>query len=734
MKKQLILCGLVAASVGLAFASVDKLSFVKNDEVIKTIRINSIDNISYKGEEGAFTHLEVTDKDGSVTSYSLDGIDHLAYVKGLPENPISVEVEPHHACATVNITTSDPNAWYRFSGMPESELKNIPEDQWLDYLVEDDINYIYEVSAASDIELDETYLPRIFEQGSQKRDWFPPVIIGANTPIALAVYTATITDGEVVLTSEPELIRFTTKELYDLGVKFNFTFDVTSTTLTVKADPYHPEGGDADIPFAIELYSADQILSTSLPELVSNSLTQYENLVYNYGQTWDDVTFREHGEKTYTNRRQGDLWLAVAFGCEYGVATTDATYEWVEIPEAVVTDDCTFNVTFNQLSGSEGTFTITPSNPDTRYAAFLTESSRFEGEDAQTPSYYLANKVYMVNYMNTFQWPTTKYVHTGATELGSKDDVIDGKYLRTDVEYSLFVCGVDEVGGRTTEIKELRFSTSTTPKPSDELTFDIQFTNFNDNNNSNWYHSIDVTVTPSDPNAKYVINSHKMDATYFPEGMSDEEFMKKYIDASGAYLQLYDGEYKKSLSFSSEYQYPDGYVWNKYIVYVFGYDGGVTTPLYAYLVDTGTGEVTPYRIPETKPVVDTFDITFSNFNDNNNSNWYHSIDVTVKPSNPDAKYVINSHKMDATYFPEGMSDEEFMKKYIDASGAYLQLYDGEYKKSLSFSSEYQYPDGYVWNKYIVYVFGYDGGVNTPLYAYLVDTGTGEVTPYRVPEK
>ena len=174
MKKQLILCGLAAAVAGMAYATVDKLNFIKNDEVIKTILINSIDHLSYHGDTDGFTHIDVTSHDGSVTSYSLDGIDHVAYVNGLPENPVSVTVEPHHACATLHVTTSDPNTWYRFNGVPESELAGIPEDQWLDYLIEDDLNYIYDITVAYGYELDRSFLPNIFERGDKVRDWFPP--------------------------------------------------------------------------------------------------------------------------------------------------------------------------------------------------------------------------------------------------------------------------------------------------------------------------------------------------------------------------------------------------------------------------------------------------------------------------------------------------------------------------------------------------------------------------------
>ncbi len=94
MKKQFILCGIAAASVAIAFASVDKLNFVKNNEVIKSIDINSIDHVSYRGTDNEFTHLDVTAKDASVTSYSLEGIDHIAYQHGLAADALDFTYQP----------------------------------------------------------------------------------------------------------------------------------------------------------------------------------------------------------------------------------------------------------------------------------------------------------------------------------------------------------------------------------------------------------------------------------------------------------------------------------------------------------------------------------------------------------------------------------------------------------------------------------------------------------------
>ncbi len=590
MKKQImILCGLAAAA-GIAFASSEKINFIKDNEVLGSVRLESVDHISYGGDTGeGFTTLDVTRRSGAVTSVSLSSFDRMEYEPSLPANPLSVVVEPHHMCATLHVTVSEPGVWYRFSGMPVSELAGIPEEDWADYLVEDDIAYIYDVAAQYGQTLTPAKLPEIFEQGDQARDWFPMTIISDNTQIALVAYTATIEEGKIKVTTEPLYIPFTTKKIEDCGVRFNLSFDVTSTSLTVKADPYNPDGSESDIPYIISLYSPEDIVSQGLPALVGNTLSGLENMVYNYGMTWDDVTLRGHGEKTYTNRRQGDVWIAVAHGCEYGVATTDASYEAVEIPEATVTDDCTFDAVFTQTSGTEGTVTITPSNPDTRYAAFLVEKSKLE---STTPSMYLANKVYYINVMNTFQWPTTEYMHTGASTLSTYTDMIDGRILPADTEYAVLICGLTDDGTRTTEIKELTISTHA--QQMSDVTFDVTFGNFSRPND--WASYLDINVVPSDPDVTYVLEYQRKSSCKLLDYDNDVDFMNYFMDLNGPYTTLHKGEFGKTMAFSSNYDYEaGGYVFGSYIVFIFGYDGTPVTSLTAFEVDTATGTVTQIR-------------------------------------------------------------------------------------------------------------------------------------------
>lgn len=590
MKKPLvILCGLAAAA-GIAFASTEKINFIKGNEVLGSVRLENVDQIGYSGDTGnGFTTLDVTRRSGAVTSVSLSSFDRIEYEPSLPANPLSVIVEPHHMSATLHVTVSDPGVWYRFSGMPVSELAGIPNEDWADYLVQDDLDYIYDIAHQYGQTLTTSMLPQIFEQGDQTRDWFPSTIISDNTPIALVAYTATIENGKIKMTTEPLLISFTTKKIEDCGVRFNLSFDVTSTKLTVKADPYNPDGSESDIPYIISLYSPEEIVSEGLPALVGQTLANLEQMVYNYGLSWDDVTYRGHGEKTYTNRRQGDVWVAVAHGCEYGVATTDASYEAVEIPEATVTDDCTFDAVFTQTSGTEGTVTITPSNPSTRYAAFLVEKSKIE---STTPSMYLANRVYYINFMNTFQWATTDYMHTGATTLSTYTDMIDGRILPADTEYAVLICGLTDDGTRTTEIKELPVMTHS--QQVDDLKFDVTFSNFNCPNT--WTSYLDINVVPSDPDVTYVLEYQRKSYCKLFNYDNDLDFMNYYMEINGPYTTLHKGEFGKTMSFSSSYDYDaGGYVFDPYIVFIYGYDGAPVTSLTAFEVDAATGTVTQIR-------------------------------------------------------------------------------------------------------------------------------------------
>ena len=70
----------------------------------------------------------------------------------------------------------------------------------------------------------------------------------------------------------------------------------------------------------------------------------------------------------------------------------------------------------------------------------------------------------------------------------------------------------------------------------------------------------------------------------------------------------------------------------------FGYDGAQTSPLYVYSIDTATGKAELIRGPKDEAL--SFSINPGAFDDN--STWSHFLEVTVTPSDPNAKYVFQS--------------------------------------------------------------------------------------------
>lgn len=709
MKKQFVLSGLVAAAC-IAYASTEKIRLIKDGSVLNSVRVEKIDHIGYSGDGEGYNTIDIYTLDGDKTSVSLDEVDHIEYVAPLPANPLSVEVEPHHMCATLHITVSDPDAWYRVAGVPTRMLDGVDQAEWADIIAAADIRLVKSIAESYGRPLSSFPMSSIFHQGELTRDWFPDVVIDANTPISLVAYTAVLNGEEVEITTEPLLINFTTKEIVDLGVKFDLTADLTSNAITVKADAQD----SSDIPFVIELYSPADVEANGLPALMRSSLQNLEGLVYNYGKTWDDVTFRGHGEKSWANLRLGERWVAVAFGCEYGVATTQPSVATFTVPSPVVTDECVFEVTAEQLSPSEMALSVVPSSTDTRYAAFLVD-----GDNLGDPAEWVANKIYWINTMNTFQWDTTDFIHTGEAVLSTHDDMIGGVYLKAGHEYYVLICGIDKSGTRTTEIKSVKCVTSA--QVTEGLKFEVSFSDFD--GSSQWSHSLTANVVPSDKDAKYVVISLPATNAYVNLDCTDEEFISRYVEVQGQYLDLYSGDLSKRLSFSSSWSTGE---FEPYIFAVFGYDGAATTPLYAYSVNTATGEATQVRGPAEEAAL-TFDISASDFDGANK--WTHYLTVNILPSDKEAKYVVISNPATNAYVNLDCTDQEFIDRYVEVQGQYLVLNSGDLAKRLAFSPSWSTNE---FEPYILAVFGYDGAATSPVYAFSVNTATGELTQVRGP--
>lgn len=588
MKKQIILCGLAAASLFTAVSS-EKITLTHNGIKVGGIRVENLNEITYSGDENGFNTVNFNMRDGSVKSYSLDDFNRMEYTAPLPENPIEIDVLTHHTCVTLTITSPEEGVYYRIVGKPEALLTEIDEDDWVDYLIQSDKDFVHSVAEEYGRPLSSFPINQICESGSQIRDWYPDELILDDTPIALVVYTAEVENDDLVVTTEPRFIRFTTKKLVVEDVELTISADLTSNTVTVKAD-----GVPDNIPFAIELYSRDEVESNDIIDLMKASANQYAMMVYQYGADWSNFTFYGHGERTWSNKAVGEEYVAVAFGCEYGVITTYPITQDYVIPEPEITDDCEFEVETIQLTPGEMSIKITPSSNDTRYVAFLVSAERLA---STTPSKYIGNQIKWYNNTNTIRWSEDVYVYTGEKTITTHDGIINGLYLQAEQEYYALICGITPDGTRTTDIKQVQCITSA-EKDKDPVTFDIQF---GQRKPSGSYATQIITVTPSDKDAKYVVEHLPASNPYADTSVDDEEFISRYLEVQGKYLNLRTGDNEINISYQKEWDYATGaYEWEKHIVIIFGYDGVVTSPLYLYELNTSTGEATQLRGPTTE--------------------------------------------------------------------------------------------------------------------------------------
>ncbi len=726
MKKTVISCLAAASVASVIFAASDKIGIISEGILVKMLAVDDIEQITYSGEAGTegYTHMVVDLKNSQSQSVSLDEMSGMVYQHSLGDCPVTIEVTPRYESAQLKVTSPDPDTYYRISGYPESMLEEIGADEsiWAQVLMEDDIAYIYSVAEYYGKPLSEFDPDDIFSSGSQTRDWFPSVQISGNTPIALVVYSATLEGDEIVPTSDPTLIRFSTRKLEILDVPFQIDAEMTSNSITVKADAPEEFG---DMPFYVTAYSKDDVEAYGLDYLVSNTQHSLENKVWNYGSSWEAETFIGHGETTLTNRLMGEEMVGVAFGIDYGIVNTVAKSRTFVIPEPEIVDDCVFTVTATQQSPSEFILDVAPSRDDTRYAALLVEKSKLS--DTNTPAMAIARTIRFMNSTHTIDWNDSELIFTGTNSLSTHDDMLEGVYLNVGTDYVALIFGVDVNGRRTTEIKEVEISPQSQVVSS--LSFDVAFSDFD--SSSKWTHMLTATVTPSDPDAKYVFvylpaSNRAVDLT-----KTDEELMTGYVEAQGEWLELHTGELTKRMSFGSEYDSEaGGYVFKEFVLMIYGYDGEITSPLYAYTINSDTGEAVQVRGPkEAAPL--TFDIVKDEFTATNK--WAHYLKLTVTPSDPEAKYVVEylSENNPSTDFT--VDDATFIKNYVDIQGEYLTLHTGELEKTCAFGSEYDSEaGGYVFKPYILFVFGYDGEATSDLYMYRVNTDDGTMEQLRGP--
>lgn len=588
MKKILLATGVLAVAAAGLYAASDRIVITDLNNVITSIFIDDVDHISFvRTDQSAdgYDRMNVTaGADGKDREFDISAISTMEYVKALPDLPGTMTVTPSYRCVTFNVTMPDPNLNYRIGLIEASKLEGLTENEWDDVIFEEEERSLKDEAEDAGYSLSDYPTKSVFPFiGNFEGQWFGAVnydfdLIPGGKYVAYAYAGINTPDG-LEQTHAFTKIPVTLKQLEYQEVAFDINADMHSNRVTLNVDCPQP-----DLQFAIDMFSAEDVEATGIENLVGTAIARREQLVYNYGYSWDDVTYRGHGERTYNNLRVGETYYCVSYGLEFGERNTEIVSKQITIPSAEIVDNCTFEVVTKQKAASEMELTVTPSVADTRYIGLLCKSSELQSKTAEK---IIADKIHFLNSTNTIDWANSELIYTGVKTISTLNGVIDGQNLNVGTEYTVLIFGVDESGERTTEIKEVKCQTVS--QQIGDLTFTVEFGKFD--SSSSWTHYQTVKVIPSNPDAKYVFDSYKSSESMLSK--TDDEFVNWWVSTSGTTLKLVTGETQKNIGFSNWGK------WEPYLIFVFGYDGEKTSELYLYSIDTETGTVTQLRGPGT---------------------------------------------------------------------------------------------------------------------------------------
>jgi hypothetical protein len=585
MKKSSTLLAAICSVLTLSAAS-DYLKIYSAYGLWEKIKVENINDISFNVDR-SIPQISVTTDDGQKTSvFDIYDISNIVYDQALPTSPLKLEVTPHHKSATFHVTSSDPSVYYRYGMFRADAVASLSDDEIEDLIMTYESDVLDALAAYAGGSITDFKNEQVFWQGDNTLECYPlteeeAAIMPGSDYIAY-LYAATITSDGLKFTHAPVVVPFTAKSLVLEPAEFQLSADINSISLTgnVSCSP-------KDLPFYIMAFDKEDVDSKGLSSLVSSQITDLETTVYNGTGHWADYVYTESGSRKFAPVYAGQEIVLAAVGCEYGVQTTEIASKSYTVPLPEVVDNCTFSISPDLSSKSQIKLNITPSNADTRYVVMLDKS-----ENIDSPEYYAARKLYYYTYSRQILWPAEsndKHIFSGSQSLDSKDDIINGQYLALNTPYTFLIFGVSEDGARTTAITKYEY-TPTSDSESDNLTFNIQFEKFDNSDDS--YHTMNISISPSDKNAKYVVATYDYSKMWL--GWDDDTFKSEWskINGNGAYLDLQQGDYNTTLAFDSSWT---GGGWSTIMFFVYGYD--TPSDLYLYTINSETGAVTQLRGP-----------------------------------------------------------------------------------------------------------------------------------------
>lgn len=326
--------------------------------------------------------------------------------------------------------------------------------------------------------------------------------------------------------------------------------------------------GQADLAGKTFAEMLDMFLTTGPTgeQTISGLASDTDYYAYAYGMTAEGVaTFLSIGPDGYefTKLSPDTEYVVYAFALtEEGRPLTGVTRETVRTEAFVPTDDCTFGISFRNVSVTAFDISVRPSNAATRYYIGVCSKELF---DKNTPSSIADAFIEMENGYE-IDWAGNEYIWTGDVTVDTDADLAMGD-LDAGTDYVAVVFGVSTEGVRTTEVASAVQRTSELVPSTMTIGLNVR----------------DVTasgakfdVTPSNTDEVYFADVFVYDEyTAYDEGK--EAYAEVYMDILKAYglfdYSLYSGN--RTVDFTDMLE-PS----TTYVAVAFGYNGGRTTKIF----------------------------------------------------------------------------------------------------------------------------------------------------------
>ena len=282
-----------------------------------------------------------------------------------------------------------------------------------------------------------------------------------------------------------------------------------------------------------------------------------------YDLDWTDFLSIGPDGYEFTKLSPDTEYVVYAFALtEEGRPLTGVTRETVRTEAFVPTDDCTFGISFRNVSVTAFDISVRPSNAATRYYIGVCSKELF---DKNTPSSIADAFIEMENGYE-IDWAGNEYIWTGDVTVDTDADLAMGD-LDAGTDYVAVVFGVSTEGVRTTEVASAVQRTSELVPSTMTIGLNVR----------------DVTasgakfdVTPSNTDEVYFADVFVYDEyTAYDEGK--EAYAEVYMDILKAYglfdYSLYSGN--RTVDFTDMLE-PS----TTYVAVAFGYNGGRTTKIF----------------------------------------------------------------------------------------------------------------------------------------------------------